>query len=90
VLSGTLPFDAGVPTTASSLKDLPVFFSQGASDTVIPLELQQRSARYLANESRAKLTISIDEGGHSISAIALQRLSAWVSDLVSLDAATTN
>lgn len=88
VLSGTLPFDAGVPITPSRLSGVPIFFSQGASDSVIPLDLQRRSAQYLAEESGAELTISTDAEGHAISAIALQRLSAWIAELTS--SATAN
>ncbi len=39
ILSGTLPFDAGVPTTPGRLAGLPVFVAHGDADTVIPADL---------------------------------------------------
>ena len=36
ILSGTLPFDAGVPTTAGRLDGVPVLVAHGDADNVIP------------------------------------------------------
>jgi phospholipase/carboxylesterase len=80
ILSGTLPFDAGVPTTPHRLDGLPVFLSQGDADTVIPLDLQVRTREYLENESGATLETSVDSGGHTISQSALERLTRWTTD----------
>ena len=39
ILYGTLPFDAGVPTTPGQLADLPVLVAHGDTDVVIPADL---------------------------------------------------
>ncbi|MFF6988464.1 hypothetical protein [Streptomyces sp. NPDC010273] len=39
ILSGTLPFDAGVPTETARLAGVPVFVAQGERDHVIPRDL---------------------------------------------------
>src|SRR5688572_9702657 len=43
ILYGTVPFDAGVPTTPGRLAGVPVFVAQGDRDTVIPRELLDRT-----------------------------------------------
>jgi phospholipase/carboxylesterase len=43
ILSGTLPFEAGVPTTAGRLAGLPVLVAQGDTDAVIPRDLLDRT-----------------------------------------------
>ena len=43
ILYGTLPFDAGVPTTPGRLTDLPVLVAHGDADVVIPGELLERT-----------------------------------------------
>lgn len=47
ILYGTLPFDAGVPTTPARLAGVPVVVVQGEQDTVIPRELLDRTWQYL-------------------------------------------
>jgi phospholipase/carboxylesterase len=80
VLYGTLPFDAGVPTTAGRLVGIPVFVAQGDQDTVIPRELLDRTWNYLHDESGAPTSGRREPVGHAISAGAVRELSAWLQD----------
>ncbi|MFU8874732.1 alpha/beta hydrolase [Micromonospora sp. SL4-19] len=77
-LYGTLPFDAGVPTTPGRLAGVPVFVAQGEHDTVIPRELLDRTWGYLRGESGAAATARRDPVGHSIAAPARSALSDWL------------
>ena len=79
VLYGTLPFDAGVPTTAGRLSGVSVFLAHGANDTVIPVELQERTRTYLAGESGADLTARVDPVGHGLAPLAVDALRDWVA-----------
>jgi phospholipase/carboxylesterase len=81
VLYGTLPFDAGVPTTPGRLAGVPVLVAQGEQDTVIPRELLDRTWTYLLGESGAVTTARRDPGGHGISAQTLSALGDWVAGL---------
>ena len=56
ILFGTLPFDAGVPTTLNRLAGLPVLVAHGDADTVIPRELLERTWRYLHKERAPRST----------------------------------
>ena len=78
ILSGTVPFDAGVPTTPGRLEGVPVFVAQGDADTVIPRSLLDRTWTYISEESAAQATARRDPGGHGISAETLQALGAWL------------
>jgi phospholipase/carboxylesterase len=80
ILSGTLPFDAGVPTTAARLAGVPVLVAQGEQDTVIPRELLDRTWDYLVGESGAETTARRDPGGHSIAPGALETLAGWLRE----------
>jgi phospholipase/carboxylesterase len=79
ILYGTLPFDAGVPTTPRRLPGVPVFLAHGEQDRVIPPELQARTWSYLHDESGATLTARRDPGGHGIAAPALTALHDWLA-----------
>jgi phospholipase/carboxylesterase len=81
ILNGTLPFEAGVPTTPGHLAGRAVFLSHGATDTVIPVELQQRTWAYLTEESGAAVLARHDQSGHQITAPALHALSQWLEGL---------
>ncbi|MEU5942865.1 hypothetical protein ABZ807_27705 [Micromonospora sp. NPDC047548] len=81
ILYGTLPFDAGVPTTPGRLAGLPVFVAQGEHDTVIPRDLLDRTWDYLTGESGAAATARRDPVGHGITPPALAALGAWLADL---------
>ena len=78
VLYGTLPFDAGVPVTASRLAHTPVFVAQGDADQVIARELLDRTWTYLLTESGATVEAHRDPGGHGITAGTLHRLAGWL------------
>jgi phospholipase/carboxylesterase len=81
ILYGTLPFDAGVPTTPERLTGVPVLVAQGEHDTVIPRELLDRTWDYLLGDSGAGTTARRDPGGHGISAEALVALRRWLAAL---------
>jgi phospholipase/carboxylesterase len=80
ILSGTLPFDAGVPTTAGRLAGLPVLVAQGDADAVIPRQLLDRTWQYLTGDSGAVTTTTRDAGGHGISAQTLDALHQWTAE----------
>jgi len=79
ILYGTLPFEAGLDSGPGALDAAPVFVAQGDADTVIPLDLQQRTWAYLRGESGAQTTSHRDGGGHGITQAALDALSAWLA-----------
>ncbi|WP_083971943.1 alpha/beta hydrolase [Actinoplanes awajinensis] len=80
ILYGTLPFDAGVPTTPARLSGLPVLVAQGEHDTVIPRELLDRTWDYLLGESGASANARRDPVGHGLAAPAVQALAGWLQD----------
>ena len=81
ILYGTLPFDAGVPTTPGRLAGVPVLVAQGEHDTVIPRELLDRTWQYVVGESGAAATARRDPIGHAIAPAALDALHGWVAKL---------
>jgi phospholipase/carboxylesterase len=83
VLYGTLPFDAGVPTTPGRLAGVPVFVAQGTQDTVIPRELLDRTWDYLLGESGAPTIARRDPVGHGIGRDALATLAGWLHERLS-------
>ena len=83
ILYGTLPFEAGVPTTPARLAGVPVVVAQGEHDTVIPRELLDRTWTYLLGESGAPTIARRDPGGHGISADALATLGGWLQERLS-------
>ena len=83
ILYGTLPFDAGVPVTASRLAHTPVFVAQGEADQVIPRELLDHTWSYLLTQSGAPVDAHRDPGGHGITPTALHRMASWVDARVS-------
>lgn len=87
ILHGTLPFDAGVPTTPGRLKDKPVLVAQSDGDRVIPAELLARTWDYLTGESEARATTNRSTGGHSIDSSDVKALAAWITDVVGQPAA---
>ena len=80
VLYGTLPFDAGVPTTPARLAGVPVVVAQGEQDTVIPRELLDRTWHYLLGESGAPTVALRHPGGHGITAEALATVGGWLTE----------
>ncbi|WP_369227824.1 luciferase family protein [Streptomyces sp. R39] len=80
ILYGTLPFDAGVPTTPARLAGVPVFVAQGEHDRVIPRELLDRTWHYLTSESGAPTIARRDPVGHGIATGALAGLAGWLAE----------
>jgi phospholipase/carboxylesterase len=78
ILFGTLPFDAGVPTTPGRLDGLPVLVAHGDADTVIPRDLLERTWSYLHGDAGSTTTGVRDPGGHGLSANVVTRLSGWL------------
>ena len=81
ILYGTLPFDAGVPTTPGRLDGVPVLVAHGDADVVIPRDLLARTWAYLDGEAGSVTTAVRDPGGHGISATVLGDVAAWLADL---------
>ncbi len=81
VLYGTMPFDAGVPVTPGRLRGVPVLIQRGATDTMIPAELYDRTAAYLVGESGAALEAHLYPGGHGFTEQAVADLAAWLGSL---------
>jgi phospholipase/carboxylesterase len=80
ILYGTLPFDAGVPTTPARLAGVPVVVAQGEQDTVIPRELLDRTWEYLLGESGAPTIAVRHPGGHGIAPEALATVGGWLAE----------
>jgi phospholipase/carboxylesterase len=79
VLYGTLPFDAGPPTDAGRLANLPVFVAQGDGDHVIPRELLDRTWDYLLAESGAPTVANRQPGDHQLTAQTVHQLGDWIA-----------
>lgn len=82
ILYGTLPFDAGVPTTAGRLRDVPVFVAQGEMDHVIPAELLAATWNYVGGASGAAATSVKSPGGHNLDRSTATALATWIEDLL--------
>lgn len=82
ILYGTLPFDAGVPTTHDRLDGQRVLVAHGDADTVIPRDLLERTWQYLHDESGARVTGVRDPGGHGISPAVLAKLNEWLGEVL--------
>ena len=80
ILNGTLPFDAGVPTTAGRLAGVPVFLSHGLRDAVIPAELQARTWEFLTGESGADVVARHEPAGHELTVDGVAALSTWLEE----------
>jgi phospholipase/carboxylesterase len=79
VLYGTLPFDAGVPTTTNRLDGARVLVIHGDQDTVIPRELLDRTWDYLDRDAGSATTAVLDASGHGLSPSALIALQQWLT-----------
>lgn len=82
IVHGTMPFDAGVPTTAGRLAPTQVFVAQGEADTVIPRELLDRTWTYLREESGARVASHRDSSGHGLGEATIEALSDWLEGVV--------
>ena len=81
ILFGTLPFEAGVPTTPGRLAGLPVLVAHGDTDMVIPRDLLERTWSYLRDDAGSATTGVRDPAGHGISAAVVSQLHHWLTDL---------
>jgi len=88
ILYGTMPFDAGVPTTPGRLDGTRVLVVHGEADTVIPRELLDRTWDYLTTDAGADTTAVRDPGGHGLSAEALGELRQWLAGVLTGAGAT--
>ena len=79
ILYGTLPWDAGVPTTPGRLDGARVLVIHGDRDMVIPRELLDRTWAYLTTDAGSSTTAVRDPGGHGLSAGALTELQGWLT-----------
>ena len=79
ILFGTLPFDAGVPTSPGRLAHLPVFVAQGDDDRVIPRELLDRTWQYLLEDSGAPTVARRSPGGHQLDTATISELAIWIT-----------
>lgn len=79
ILYGTVPFDAGLPTDAGGLANLPIFVAQGDGDHVIPRELLDRTWTYLLAESGAPTLALRQPGGHQLTADTVDQLADWIA-----------
>jgi phospholipase/carboxylesterase len=82
ILYGTLPFDAGIPTTPNRLDDARVLVVHGDQDNVIPRELLERTWTYLTTDAGSATTAIRDPGGHGLSTGALAELQTWLTSIV--------
>lgn len=79
LLSGALPFDTDLSITKGRLTDVDVFYGHGSFDAVIPGDLVERTATYLAERSGARLTARDYPIGHEISHPELSDITAWLA-----------
>lgn len=82
ILHGTLPFDAGVPTSIGRLAGAHVFLAHGTDDTVIPAELQARTWSYLTRESGAVTTARRFPAGHFLTQSSVEALRTWLDERI--------
>ncbi|GAB2842324.1 phospholipase [Actinocorallia aurea] len=78
-LYATLPFDAGIPTDPGRLAGVPVLVAQGDADTVIPVDLQARTWKYLHEGSGAAVTALRSPGGHGLTRADTEALATWIT-----------
>ena len=88
VLNGTLPFDAGVPTTPGRLEGTRLFVAQGDGDTVIPRELLDRTWEYAVVDSGAEVATHRSAGGHGLEPEVVDALAAWLDEVLGTSVAT--
>jgi phospholipase/carboxylesterase len=84
LLSGTLPFDAGIPMAKNRLAGIPVFHGHGSFDRMIPADLVTRSAKYLSESSGAQLEARRYPIAHEISDAEMGDISSWLARYVTL------
>ena len=82
ILSGTLPFDAGVDTPTNRLVGKKVLVVHNTTDPMIPSELLDRAWDYLTGDSGACTQALRFEGGHEISEQAIAGLGHWLDEVL--------
>jgi phospholipase/carboxylesterase len=78
ILFGTLPFDAGVPTTPGRLTGATILVIHGDEDRVIPADLLTATWNYLTEEAGATTTAARDPGGHGLSQGSIALVRRWL------------
>lgn len=81
ILYGTLPFEAGVPTTPDRLAGLPVLVAHGDDDTIIPRDLLNRTWEYLHRDSGGSVVGVRSPGGHGLAPDVVETVSTWIAEL---------
>ena len=81
LLSGAIPFDAGVAAPPQRLAGVPVFNGHGALDDVIPANLVAQTRQYLRDRSGAVLTSREYQHAHAISPRELADIGTWLREL---------
>jgi phospholipase/carboxylesterase len=81
ILYGTLPFDAGVPTTPDRLDGVPVLVVHGDADAVIPRELLDRTWTYLHGDAGSATTGVRAPGGHGLSMADVDAVARWLTQV---------
>lgn len=79
ILYATLPWDAEISTGSNQLKNFPIFLAHGDGDYVIPRELQERTWKYLVDDSGADLTSHKGPEGHGLTNESLSKLNNWLA-----------
>jgi phospholipase/carboxylesterase len=82
ILSGTLPFDAGVETPKNRLVGKKVLVVHNTADAMFPPELLDRAWDYLTGDSGACTQALRFEGGHEISEQAVAGLGHWLDEVL--------
>jgi phospholipase/carboxylesterase len=86
LLSGTLPWDAGLDSTPGRFEGVKVFWGNDEADQVIPRELMERSEAWLREESGADLTVRHYPGlGHGIGVQELRDVHDFISGLIAAE-----
>ncbi len=87
LLSGTLPWDAGLDCSPGRFDGIKVFWGNDEADKVIPRELMERSEEWLRQDSGADLTVRHYPGlGHGIGVEELRDVHGFVAELAADEA----
>ncbi|MGH3743702.1 MAG: alpha/beta hydrolase [Mycobacteriales bacterium] len=81
ILFGTLPFDAGVPTSPGRLAGVPVLVVHGDADVVIPRELLDRTWTYLQGDAGSATEGVRDPGGHGLTVATVNAVAMWLTEV---------
>ncbi|MEU3184069.1 phospholipase [Streptomyces sp. NPDC006923] len=81
LLSGTLPWDAGLPTEPGRLAGVRVLWGRDPADTVIPADLLTRTGQWLREKSGAELSERTYPAlGHAIGAEELDDIRGFLTE----------